>query len=201
MFKGQLLETIKVVNGHIRNGEYHWARMKQAHLICYGSEPKFTWEDIVSLIPNRVEGIYKFRLIYSTNIDFHEMIPYQFFLPEKWKLVEVNHLDYSFKYADRSTINYLRKRYKQEADDLIFIKNGAITDASYANLVFFDGHNWVTPIHPLLAGTQRAKLIAEEKIKPQLITVADLAKFSHFKLINALLEFDFPTRETTSIIA
>lgn len=192
MFDGQLLETIKVQDGRLLNAEYHWARVTHAHRVSYGCAPKFCWNDIQELFSDWLEGVYKLRVIYSRQIDFFELLAYEMSIPKKWKLLEVNDLKYHLKYADRSAINHLRKQYKNDADDLIFIQNGEITDASYANLVFFDGTNWVTPMNPLLAGTQRAKLLDQGLITPQIIREEDLWSFSHFKLINALLEFDFP---------
>lgn len=195
LHKDKLLETIKIVDGNICNGAYHWERMLRTHRQIFSMNPTFIWKDIENLVPVGLTGAWKFRLIYSRKIEDYEFVPYEIFVPKKWKLVEANNLEYPFKYHDRSTINDLRRQNEQLADDIIFVKNGKITDASYANLVFFDGDHWWTPSTPLLAGTQRAKLLAEARIKERMISVSDLKHFSHLKLINALLEFDFPSKK------
>jgi len=50
-----------------------------------------------------------------------------------------------------------------QADEVVFIKNGMVTDCSIGNLLFFDGHEWITPYIPLLKGTQRAFLLDKKK--------------------------------------
>jgi 4-amino-4-deoxychorismate lyase len=67
-----------------------------------------------------------------------------------------------------------------------------ITDASYANLVFFDGATWITPTSYLLNGTMRQILINQQKIKPAQITLSDITNFEKVKLINSMLGFEGP---------
>jgi 4-amino-4-deoxychorismate lyase len=76
------------------------------------------------------------------------------------------------------------------ADDVIFIKNGYVTDASFANLVFFNGSSWITPATPLLRGTMRERLIHQGIITEQLITAENVLKMKSVKLINAMNDFD-----------
>ena len=80
------------------------------------------------------------------------------------KLVTANHIDYRYKSTDRSELNRLTAQ-KGNCDDIVIVKNGFITDTSFTNLALFDGHQWLTPAHPLLAGTQRALLLEQGKIK------------------------------------
>ena len=70
---------------------------------------------------------------------------------------------------------------------MILAHNGFIKDASYANLAFFDGKNWVTPSHPLLMGTRRASLLNTQLITESPIHVKDLEKFIFLKCINAMM--------------
>ena len=93
--------------------------------------------------------------------------------------------DYVHKYSNREWINNIL--LKSGNDDVIFTKNGIVKDASYANLVFFDGQNWITPSQPLLLGTRRASLIAAGIIKEALIQIKDLPKYNTVKLINAMM--------------
>jgi 4-amino-4-deoxychorismate lyase len=67
------------------------------------------------------------------------------------------------------------------------MQNGYIKDASYANLVFFDGVHWVTPSQPLLMGTRRAALLKAGVIIEAPIQIKELNSFVDFKLINAMM--------------
>ena len=71
---------------------------------------------------------------------------------------------------------------------MIFVKNGLVTDSSYANLVFFDGTEWVTPTTFLLNGTCRQRLLSERKIKERIIHATDIPSFTHIGLINAMID-------------
>ena len=74
-------------------------------------------------------------------------------------------------------------------DDIIIVKDGLITDASYANLIFWDGENWFTPNTPLLKGVQREKLLKDGLIQEKEIKPSDLASYQKVALINAMLDF------------
>ena len=79
---------------------------------------------------------------------------------------------------------------KGDADDIIIVKNGLITDSSFANLLFFNGLQWLTPAQPLLKGTQRAKLLEQEQVITAEIRTADLSNFIKVRLVNAMLRFE-----------
>ena len=70
------------------------------------------------------------------------------------------------------------------------MRDGQITDSSYANLVFFDGREWITPKYPLLEGTCRARLIANRKIKMSTLWIKELKGIKGLKLINAMRDID-----------
>jgi 4-amino-4-deoxychorismate lyase len=71
-------------------------------------------------------------------------------------------------------------------DDIIIVQNECLTDSYTANLVLYNGKNWITPDTPLLAGTQRARLLKEGKIFEGAVKIHDLPKYSKAGLINAL---------------
>ena len=70
------------------------------------------------------------------------------------------------------------------------IKNGFITDSSYANIVLKADNVVFTPKNPLLNGTKRQKLIDQKEIIPIEIKVEDLVKFSSFAIINAFIDLE-----------
>ena len=105
------------------------------------------------------------------------------------QLVNADDFDYSHKFADRSHFDLLSK--STQTDDILIVKNGFLTDTTYANIVFKDktGH-WFTPSTPLLAGTKRAKLLAENKIEAVDLRPKDVAKFVEARLINATTDLE-----------
>lgn len=131
------------------------------------------------------ESIYKCRVIYNTHIQTVEFTPYQIKPIQSLQLVEANEIDYSHKYLDRSIFSHLLE--KSTADDILIVKNGFLTDTSYANIVFWDGIRWFTPDTPLLAGTKRQYLLDTNLIESRKLRPKDLQHFTHARLINALL--------------
>ncbi len=73
------------------------------------------------------------------------------------------------------------------ADDVLIVKNGLLTDTSYANIAFFDGVQWLTPATPLLAGTRRQQLLEQGVITEATLHPSDLKQFKFAKLMNAML--------------
>ena len=101
----------------------------------------------------------KFAVIFCIN-----QLPFSIQLPEisSFKIIHAD-IEYPLKYEDRHEINHLFGQ-KGDADEIIIIKNGLVTDTSIANLAFFDKGQWITPAQPLLNGTTRQRLLDENKI-------------------------------------
>ena len=116
-------------------------------------------------------------------------IPYQKRVIRTLQPIQADHLDYALKYADRTELDRLFAQ-KGDADDILIVKNGLATDTSIANIAFFNGTKWLTPKHPLLKGTTRARLLDEKKIFESEIYIQDLDKFTDFALMNAMIDFD-----------
>lgn len=51
------------------------------------------------------------------------------------------------------------------------------------------GHQWLTPAHPLLAGTKRAFLLDQGAITEKDLTPDDLMKAEKIRLFNAMIDF------------
>ena len=185
-----LLETIRVENGIAENLYLHLERMKKSFQYLYKRELHFNLELIVSNLAKKYnKGLKKCRVVYNEKEISADITDYKIRNIKTVKLVESNTIDYSFKYENRNPIeNLLVKRGSN--DDIIIVKNGMITDSSYANLLFFDGKNWVTPSEPLLSGVQRQKLLDEKKIITRVITPGDLKYFRKVRFINAMIRFE-----------
>lgn len=130
----------------------------------------------------------KCRIKYHKTI---EEITFAEYHPKKinsLKIVEAS-FDYSFKYADRSSLNALSS-LKGNCDELLITRNGIITDTSYSNIVFSQGNQYFTPQHPLLNGTKRQKLLQEGVIFEKNIHRDTLHQYDRVYLINAMLDIE-----------
>ncbi|NQU34277.1 MAG: aminotransferase class IV [Bacteroidetes bacterium] len=186
----QLLETIRVEKGRFLNLDYHQDRMNNTRRVLFNCTNEI---DLLSGLLNssiHPDGqIQKCRVEYNKEVRKIELLPYQLPSIKSLKMIVCNDIDYGFKYLNRDRINELFAQ-KDEADDIIIIKDGMITDSSTTNLLFFNGKHWVTPTTPLLKGTQRAFLLEREVIQTAIICPTDLQYFEKVRLINAMIKFD-----------
>ena len=188
----QLLETIRFKNGEFSNLPLHQARMNNSLKQLFNSTDKIDLILTLQKSSNKVSdiGLYKCRIVYDTEIREIEFIPYQMPDIKSLMLVICNDIQYNYKYFDRQKINELLE-LKGDADDIVIVKNGLITDSSFANLLFYNGEHWLTPTFPLLKGTQRERLLEQEKIRVADIRPEDLHNFKKIRLINAMLRFEY----------
>ena len=186
----RLLETIRIEKGEPLNLFYHQKRMNSSRKELFNSKDEI---DLVFLLKVQsipiVSSIQKCRVIYDTSIREVEIISYEIPQITSLKLLHCDDIDYAYKYQNRGKIEELFSK-RGIADDIIIVKDGMITDTSYANLLFFDGEQWITPAKPLLQGTQRAKVLAEKRIVEADITPIDLVLFERIRLINAMIRFE-----------
>lgn len=184
----KILETIKVENRQFANIHYHNERFNRSRQALFGATDMMYLEEIINIPKEIGFGIYKCRIIYDMNIHNMEFVPYHPKLIQSLQLIQADDINYNYKYLDRNVFTNLLS--KASEDDVLIIKNGFLTDASYANIVFWDGTKWLTPSTPLLYGTKRQVLldagaIIEAELKP-----ADLKYFYDAKLINAMLDWE-----------
>ena len=194
----QLFETIRITDGVAGNLDLHEKRLNRSRLRLYGLSDELRLSDYLRVPEEYRSGIFRCRLIYGAEVVSVEFTPYVPAAVKTLRLVEADTLTYDHKYLDRSSLAGLINR--DLADDILIIKEGFVTDSSYANIVFTDGRKWVTPDTPLLSGTMRESLILDGIIEAERITVDDLGRFTHFRLINAMLGFDAPWLPVSNII-
>ena len=181
------IETICLADGQLKNVEQHNARLNQSRHALYGSRDEWDLEHLISLPENTKTGLFKCRVTYGETLEKIEFESYSVRVIKSLKLSEANDLDYTFKYQDRSRLNQLFAQ-RGLADDVLIIKNGFVTDTSYANVAFWDGQRWLTPALPLLAGTKRAQLLQKGELFEQKIRVQELSNFSRTRIFNAMFD-------------
>src|SRR5690606_29371048 len=77
-----------------------------------------------------------------------------------------------------------------DADDVLLVRDGWITDTSVGNVAFLANGRWYTPALPLLAGTTWKRLVYAGTIVPRPIHVEDLPRYEAFVVFNALKDWD-----------
>ncbi len=179
-----LLETIMVFNRQPMNLSWHNQRFISSMRSNFGINPKKDLDALITIPPSCGMGLVKCRFVYGPEYVTTEFLPYIRRPVATLKLVHSSTIEYNFKHLDRQNLTDLFDR-RGSCDDVIIVKNGLVTDSYYANLVFFDGSDWVTPDTPLLKGTQRARLLSEKIIREATITADDLSSFEKVGLINA----------------
>jgi len=185
----QLFEVIKVKNRLLQNINYHNDRLNRSRIKVFGIKQPINLENLIKIPSNFDNQIYKCRVIYSDKIEKVEFETYQPRIINSLKIVTHNTIDYSVKYYDRKIIIELFDQ-RGNSDDILIVKNGFVTDISFANIVFWDGSQWITPSTPLLPGTKRQQLIDEKKIIEKEIKVDDLQSFDKARIINVMIDME-----------
>ena len=183
-----LLETIQIRNGVLMNPQYHQQRMHASSLALSGKSVSFN----LLTLPIPVEaqkGTVKCRILYKSKIELIEFRPYIKRQIRSLQMVIDNTISYSHKLADRSRIIALLKQ-KGEADDILIVKNGRITDTSFGNVVLCKDNEYYTPDSYLLNGTKRQQLLNDGSITEQNISPDDLFCMDKLIIINAMLDLD-----------
>jgi len=182
----RVFETIKVVDGKPQNLFYHQKRINWTFHNYYKINPSFSIEKISADL-TFPDGINRLKIIYDpSNVEI-QISPYNRKRVDYFYIVELDHLDYRFKYENRQV---LEQYCKADYGEPIFLINGFITDTTFSNLAFFDGHKWWTPSTYLLWGTKRELLIDSNKINVSEMRLSDLGCFKKFCLINSMNELD-----------
>ncbi|RXK05685.1 aminotransferase class IV family protein [Halarcobacter bivalviorum] len=181
MNKNIFFETIKCEDYEVFNLNFHEDRVaktiaKNLNLQDYIYPPS---NELL-----RCKVVYDESSILS--VDF---FPYKKREINTFKIIEVDELEYSKKYFDRTELEQLFDK-RESCNEIIIIINGLVTDTSIANIAIFDGDNWVTPKKPLLAGTTRARLLKNAELIEKDITLEMLLNSKKLALMNAMIDFD-----------
>lgn len=193
-------ETIRVENRELQNLSYHEARLNKTRQELWGYAD--VW-DLRALLPVPMhidETIHKCRVAYSKYIDNIQWEPYTRRTIRKIRRVYDDAIDYRYKYDDRDALHALFAQ-RGDADEILIIRNGLVTDTNYCNVALYDGREWLTPAQPLLPGTQRAFLLDQGVIRTAEIREADISAFSRIRLFNAIVDWRNAAMLDVSLIA
>lgn len=189
--EGILLESISLYNGFCPLLPWHQERMDRTCQLLKNSQSPFQLKDALSDYELPTTGWYKIRVLYHP-VGIYEVVcaPYQLKPILRLQYMPADDLEYSLKWALRTDIEQRVAQKKPNIDDVIFLKNGLLTDTSYCNLACFDGQNWYTPATPLLAGTRRASLLHTGTLQEADLRPADVQHMQKIRLFNALIGWE-----------
>jgi 4-amino-4-deoxychorismate lyase len=183
----RLIESIKVIDRKFENISFHNQRCNEARAAVWNCKNKIDISHEVALPDDLSDGLYKCRILYSSQIEKTEFIPYQLPNIHSLQVIYDDTIEYPYKFEDRSRIEELFAKRKR-CDDILIVKNGCVTDTSFCNILLYDGVNYFTPDTPLLNGTKRRQLISQRKIFEKKITLNDLMAFQKIFLVNAMID-------------
>lgn len=192
------IETIKLIEGIPQNLPYHQQRMNET-LVFHGNQKEISLHDFFVANHCSLSGIIKAKIVYDINkiINF-SFSSYQIKKISSFAMIEATNIAYSFKNENRQVFEKLKSA--ANANEIIITQNGLITDTSFSNLIFKKNKHWFTPNTYLLNGTKRQQLLNDQKISATEIALNNLHCFSHFKLINAMIDLDEGEIYDTKII-
>lgn len=195
----RLIETIRIENGEPSLPAYHQERLRRSQAALFDIKEPCNLEKHLSALSLPQNGLWKCRVTYHTGIEKTEFEPYQRKSIQSLQVVEANDISYDHKFAQRDVINKLFLE-KEKADDILIVRKNLLTDSSFCNIALWNGHDWVTPLKPLLKGVRRESLIRSGKVKTGNIGLKDLPSFQSFKLFNAMISFEEADEISTSFI-
>lgn len=182
----RLIESIRICDGKVSNLPQHTSRMQRACREYLNMKEAWDLESLLSKQKFPATGLYKCRVLYDEKNVSVEFGPYQQRTVRSLKIVHDNSISYEYKFVDRLRIDNLFAM-REDCDDILIIRDGLVTDASNANVMFQYANNWVTPESCLLKGTMRQSLLDAGKITARKITLESIGDFRSCKLINAMI--------------
>jgi 4-amino-4-deoxychorismate lyase len=184
----QFIESIAVKDGVAENLSRHQLRVDKTLNAFAASKNSIVLSTIIESLEIPKDGLYKLRIVYDLIGEYlAEWAPYQIKQISNFALVDTHGHNYNYKFANRGWIT--EALALSGKDEILMHDRGILKDSSYANIVLYDGTNWLTPEAPLLEGTQRARLIQEGIIQTKPIHIETIKQFQSFKLINAMMDW------------
>lgn len=185
----QFIETICYENGQFQRVELHNERCNKTRTHFFGTQPALKLELHLQLPLHLKERKVKCTVTYGIDILSITYCAYEIKPIKSLQLVTDNAIDYAFKYADRTQLALLTQ-YRGQSDDILIVKNGLITDTSYANAIYLYKNIWYSQEYPLLMGTRLQYYLSKRLVTPALLTPNDLPLFSEVRIINAMISIE-----------
>jgi 4-amino-4-deoxychorismate lyase len=173
----------------LQNTALHNTRFNNARKALFGSTDYVDIEGLIEIPANIGAERYKCRVLTDGSVFEVQINKYEQRKVETLKIIECNEIEYTYKLENRDLLNRLYEQ-RGACDDIIIVKNGLVSDSWAANLLFFDGKQWLTPANPLLKGTQREFLLKKGIVSEKEIPLSEIRNYKKIKLINAMIDFE-----------
>ncbi|WGE35124.1 aminotransferase class IV family protein [Actinobacillus genomosp. 1] len=187
MCRFPLFETISVIDGEPQNLAYHQQRFESTINQYFHTQPQQQLADMICVPDEFQQGSVRCRIDYNAS-EFQQQ--FSLYSPRKinsFQCVYTEDLDYRFKYSDRKRLDSLKTL---QADEVIIINNGKVSDCTIGNLLFLKQGQWFSSQDYLLKGTQLTKLVETGIVELVQITQQDLSQYEQIMMVNALNPFD-----------
>jgi 4-amino-4-deoxychorismate lyase len=184
-----LIETICYEKGAFQRVPLHEERMNRSRTQLFAGTERLSLAQLLCIPEVLKDQKVKCRVTYAREI---EKIEYEPYIPRKirsLKLITDDSIEYAFKLRNRRSLNDLWNQ-RGDADEILIVKKGQITDTSFTNIVFLKDGTWFTPKFPLLPGTRREDYLQKKLIVPRIIRPDELCFYEEAKLINAFLSLE-----------
>lgn len=185
----QLIETICYEQGFFQRVSLHEERMNRSRALLFAGSERLSLAQFLCIPEAFKDQKVKCRVTYAREV---EKIEYEPYIPRKirsLKLITDDSIEYAFKMKDRRSLNDLWNQ-RGDADEILIVKKGQITDTSFTNIVFLKDGTWFTPEFPLLPGTRREDYLQKKLIVPRVIRPDELCFYEEARLINAFLSLE-----------
>ncbi|MEI6680206.1 MAG: aminotransferase class IV [Mariniphaga sp.] len=185
----RFIETICFEKGNFQRVELHNERFNLTRKHFFGMQDGLRLELLLSIPEPLMGQTVKCTVSYGSEIVNVDYAAYHIRTVKSLRLINDDTIDYAFKYYDRTKIASLYQK-RGQCDDILIVKNGLITDTSYANIVFLKDNQWYSPQDPLLRGTRLKSYLQTGLITPALLRPDDLRVFSEARIINAMISIE-----------
>lgn len=197
----QFIESISIEkDGSIPLLSYHQERVNRT----LGIDHVINLSEIVTSIdlnhdtPHQYNQL-KLRILYNSDgVQHVQVSPYRVRIIQTIQIIDIQ-FDYAQKSNNRDGINHAFA-LRGNCDDVLMIRDGLLTDTSYANVALYDGGQWYTPEVPLLTGCQRQSLLDQNQIIPKKIRIEALDSYPYLMLFNALIPYGRVIIPTSRIV-
>lgn len=185
------VETIRMCQGRAERLALHAARMERTMQHFFPTAPTISLDQVEEYIYNNnvyaaESGVMKCRIVYDRQILSISIEPYKVRDVGSLKLVDGKDISYSYKSSDRKHLTQLFAQ-RGNADDVLIVKDGLLTDTSIGNVALLVQGEWLTPAKPLLKGTRREALLQEGIIKEATLKPSDLQNCNSIMVFNAMI--------------
>ena len=194
-----LVESIKILNGRCYGLHQHENRMRRSMMALFDLDKPILIRKYIHLPDAYKKGLVKCRILYDTQIRDVQFSNYTIRNIRSAKLIFSDTVLYPHKLLNRDALDSLYL-LRDTCDEILVIKNGLVTDAYYYNLVFEKIGQLYSPLSPLLYGTQRQRLIDNNKIIPINIPADEIFQYERIHFINALTPLNICCIPTSQLL-